>query len=37
MEAAAEQKATSPMGSPRMVRLGVQDLFIPEGNKLRSP
>ena len=44
MEAAArleaikdEQKATSPMGAPRMVRLGVQDLFISEGNKLRSP
>ena len=43
MEAAAhleainnEQKATSPMGAPRMVRLGVQDLFISEGNKLRS-
>ena len=35
MEAAArleaindEQKATSPMGAPRMIRLGVQDLYF---------
>ena len=31
-----DQKATSPMGAPKMVRLGVQDLFISEGNALRS-
>ena len=44
MEAAApleaikdEQKATSPIGAPRMARLGVKDLFISAGNRLRSP
>ena len=43
MEAAAhleaindEQKATSPMGASRIERLGVQDLFICGGNKLKS-